>query len=175
MADFKFTPKEFKGKGKVMFAKVFEDNMETMSWNDETGAFDKPDPKGGSYTVSILHEADDYMDLRKTGCMMCKYSKITDDGLESVKFRRWDEPKDASGKVKSWMAGPPKVTKADGSAWDFEEDGPIWNGADAEYVITVIDYPRVKGVTTLESLKILKNGTPPPEPEDVDTTEEVAF
>ena len=162
----------FKGTGIAMYPRLFEDNRETMKYNDASGSYDAPCDKGGSYILTLNLDADEFMELRRSGSMMCKFSKIQDDGSEQVKLRRYHEPKDRKGKVKDWMAGPPKVLKADGTVWDFEDDGPIWNGAKVEYEISLIDYPKISGVTTLEKVKVLENGE---EPVMADESEEVPF
>ena len=172
-----FNNRTHKGKGKAVFAQVFEDNVETRQWNDDTGAFDAPSEKGPYAQIIIEHDADEFMNLRKSGSMMTKFSKITDEGLEAVKFKRFVEKRTAKGDIDKGKSGLPEVTKADGTRWDFEEDGPIWNGADVEYEIDLVDYPRITGVTTLKSVKVLKNGNPPRDEEYMDDkeTEEVPF
>lgn len=149
-----------------LFPKVFEEVREMNEWNDSTNAFDAPCKKDGSYQIAVDLTQDEFTKLRKVGSMQCKYSQITDEGLERVKFKRFHKDYDSKGKIKDWISGAPKVFKEDGSVWSFEDDGPIFNNAKVEVVLDIVDFPSIKGITRIESVKVLEQGPEPVERED---------
>lgn len=72
------------------------------------------------------------------------------EGLTRVQFtRKWQE---------NYGGGAPKVVKADGSTWDFDEDGYIGNGSVVEVILSVYDTSRKSIVgTRLDKVKVLEH------------------
>jgi len=139
-------------EGTVSWAKVFPENRDMYQWNDQTMKFDKPSETDGRYSVNLEMSPDDYRELKKTGSVAAKNSKISENGFDEVKFSRPHERKDRNGDVMEWASGPPKVTM-DGKEYRLE-DGVIGNGSKCKVTVSVYDTKYSPG-TRLESIEIL--------------------
>lgn len=128
-------------KGQSMWARIFPDNRDMKGYE---GAYEEFD---GAYTIDLLMDKENKMKLKDSGS--AKKGKFDDDGNFSVKFIR--KHKDRF----EWASGAPEVVKADGTAWDFETDGPINNGSDIEVELSVYTTAYSPG-TRLEKVKVLK-------------------
>lgn len=147
--------KYLKLKGTAKWAKVFEDNRDTTGWNDTLVDV------GGQYVIDVALDEDSLMDLSASGSQTVDYPKVDDDGETYFRFKRIHEKKNAAGEVLDWASGAPEVIKADGSEWDFEDDGPIHNGSEVEITVCVYDAGKVG--TRLEKVKVIE---PAPVPAD---------
>jgi hypothetical protein len=87
------------------------------------------------------------------------------DGMTRVRFtRKWTE---------EYGGGEPTVVKADGTKWDYDEDGPIGNGSTVEVTLSVYDTSRKTIVgTRLDKVKVLEHKAYNPDGDD-DEEEEV--
>lgn len=137
------------------WAKVFEDNR------DLTGFEDALKDVGGQTTIDVDLDDDNMALLRKSKSMKRGTTSPDNDGLTRVKFtRKWQD---------RIAGGPPKVVKADGTTWDFDEDGPIGNGSEVEVVLSVYDTSRKAIVgTRLDKVKVLKHVAYDPDADDDD-------
>ena len=126
------------------WAKVFEDNR------DLTGFEDALKDVGGQTCIDMDLDVDMMQKLRDSKSMKKGSASADNEGLTRVRFtRRWQE---------NYGGGAPKVTKADGIAWDFDEDGAIGNGSVVEVLLNVYDTSRKSIVgTRLEKVKVLEH------------------
>jgi hypothetical protein len=139
------------------WAKVFEDNR------DLTGFEDALKDIGGQTTIDMDLDTE-MMDKLRASKSMKKGSKSPEnEDLTRVRFtRKWQE---------NYGGGTPKVIKADGTDWDYDEDGPIGNGSVVEVVLNVYDTSRKSIVgTRLEKVKVLEHVRYEPDEEDEDDT-----
>jgi len=144
-----------KFKGEALWAKVFEDNRDMAAWNDATGAYDLPHPRGGRYSLNLKMEDADFKRLKMTGSVAAKNSKLDmDDGKDIVKLGRDHEKYSAAGALMDWVSGPPKVVKADGTPWDMSVDGGIGNGSTVEVTLDIFK-TKFAPRTTLMAVKVL--------------------
>lgn len=151
--------RKVKLKGLGYWAKVFEDNR------DETGYENALADIGGQTTIDVDLD-DDMMEKLKESKSMKKGKESEDNpGLTRVKFtRKWTE---------KYGGGEPKVVHADGTPWDYDEDGPIGNGSVVEVVLSVYDTSRKAIVgTRLEKVKVVEHI--PYVPDDDDDEDEPA-
>lgn len=146
--------------GLSYWAKVFEDNR------DLTGFEDALKDIGGQTTIDMDLDSEQLEKLKKSKSM--KRGKVSpdNDGLTRVRFtRKWTE---------QYGGGAPTVVKADGSAWDYDEDGAIGNGSTVEVTLSVYDTSRKAIVgTRIEKVKVLEHLEYDPDAED-EEEEEVA-
>ena len=143
--------------GKGYWAKVFED------LRDLTGYEGALTDIGGQTTID-MDLTEDQMDKLRTSKSMKKGTPSPDEeGLTRVKFtRKWTE---------NYGGGCPKVVKADGTPWDYDEDGPIGNGSVVEVLLKVYDTSRKSIVgTRLEKVKVLEHVKYDPDEDDDDDT-----
>lgn len=143
-------------KGKVFWAQLFEDNREMFEYNEETASYDKPSATKGTYQLELHLDSDEYMSLRKSGSDRTKYSKITDEGLESIRVKRPHEKFSKKGDLMTWACGAPAVTKPDGTPWVFEDDGILPNESVVEVDLELYDAGAYKGITRLQSVKVIE-------------------
>jgi len=146
--------KTYSFTGVCNWAKVFEDNRDMKAWSEEDQAFTAPSPCNGVYSLMLTMSDADYKTLKMSGSVAAKNSKFDDEGRDIVRFRREHEKKGKGGKILDFASGAPKVTKADGSPWSFEDDGPIGNGSTVQVEVSVYDTKYNPG-TRLESVKVL--------------------
>ena len=126
------------------WAKVFEDNR------DLTGFEDALKDVGGQTCIDMDLDVDMMQKLSDSKSMKKGSASADNEGLTRVRFtRKWQE---------NYGGGAPKVTKADGTAWDFDEDGAIGNGSVVEVLLNVYDTSRKSIVgTRLEKVKVLEH------------------
>lgn len=149
--------------GICYWAKVFPENR------DLTGFENALADVGGQTTIDVDLNTENMAKLQKSRSMKKGTASPDNDGLTRVRFtRRWEDK--VSG-------GAPVVVKADGTVWDYDEDGTIGNGSTVEVVLSVYDTSRKSIVgTRLEKVKVLvhkeynpdgeeeeEEETPPPE------------
>ncbi len=149
---------ELKLKGKVYWARVFEDNRDMTGAKDPSGNPYQPDIRDvndGQYTLEL--HTDDLEELFNAGSQTVDYSKPSHiDGHTSVRFKRMHKKYSREGKLLDWASGPPKVSKSDGSAWSFEDDGAIGNDSEVEVTVSVYGTGRFVG-TRLDSITVLNH------------------
>ncbi len=126
------------------WAKVFEDNR------DLTGFEDALKEIGGQTTIDMDLDADNMEKLKKAKSMLRGKDSPDNDDKVRVRFKRkWTE---------QYGGGEPVVLKADGTAWDYDEDGPIGNGSTVEVTLSVYDTSRKAIIgTRLEKVKVLEH------------------
>lgn len=164
--------KFIKLEGELMWAKVFKENRDLTGWNNTAEATD------GQLSVDLILDEDEYEKLNKAGSQKYRPKDHNQgDGTFKVKFTRpWFK------EGQEWACGAIPVHKADGSLWDYSEDGVIWNGSKGIVQLAVYDikkYPGSKG-TRLDAITVVKASEPP---EDIsekfegmrDESEEVPF
>ena len=128
--------------GKSMYARCFEQNRDMEGYEGGAKATD------GQYQIGVILDKAGRAALKASGS--AAQIKFDDDGnVKPVTFRR-----DHKHRLFEWAGGAPKVTKADGTEWDFETDGFINNGSEVEVTYTVYTTGKANG-TRLESVKVL--------------------
>lgn len=138
--------------GLAYWAKVFEDNR------DLTGYEDALKDVGGQTTIDMDLDDDNMALLRKSKSMKRGTDSPDNDGLTRVKFTRKWEHKIQTKKGIMDLGGEPVVVKADGTKWDYDEDGPIGNGSTVEVTLSVYDTSRKAIVgTRLDKVKVIEH------------------
>lgn len=127
-------------RGKALWAKVFENNRDLTGYQDQWIEF------GGMYTIDVMLDKDNRMALKASGSAI--KGKVDDDMNFIAKFKR--KHKDRF----EWASGAPKVFKADGTPWSYEEDGFIPKDSDVEIEFTVFSTSMAPG-TRLEKITVL--------------------
>lgn len=128
--------------GKAMWAKVFEENRDLKGFEGAAEAY------GGQYKIDLVLEPHALKEFKKSGSAVNpKINTDTSDVYVTLKRKHIDRFE--------WSGGQPKVTKADGSVWSFEEDGYIGNGSTVEveyevYTTRMANGTRLLGVKVLE-------------------------
>ena len=145
--------------GLSYWAKVFADNR------DLTGFEDALKDVGGQTCIDVDLDSDQIAKLRKSKSMKKGTESPDNDDLTRVRFtRKWED---------TYAGGPPKVVKADGTTWDFDEDGAIGNGSTVEVILSVYDTSRKSIVgTRLEKVKVLEHVPYEPEEEEEEQPQE---
>ena len=127
------------------WAKVFEGNRDLRGFE---GTWLNTD---GRCTINVILDDKEMATLVASKSM--KKGKQDPEGRGiNVKFdRKFDTGRD-------WDGGVPVVTKADGTKWDYDEDGVIGNGSTVEIKLSVYDTSR-KDIfgTRLDRVKVLKH------------------
>lgn len=119
--------KEVTTKGKIEWAKVFEENREMEGYEGAYRACD------GAYTVVQVLEKGEFDKLKKAGSLKKPIEKrLMDTNEIAVKFERKHTVKKGDGTVIPQAGGAPKVVGPDGKPWNFAEQGYIGNGSVAE-------------------------------------------
>ena len=123
------------------WAKCFEDNR------DLTGFENALKDAGGQCTIDVDLDAESMAKLAKSKSMLKGKDSPDNEGLTRVRFKRkWEE---------AYAGGAPKVVKADGTIWDYDEDGSIGNGSTVEVILNVYDTSRKNIIgTRLEKVKV---------------------
>lgn len=125
-------------EGKAMWAKVFEENRDMEGFEGSAKAY------GGQYVIDLIMEPEEVSKLEEAGSRL--KPKVTDDGVV-VRFKRKHiGPFDDA-------SGAPTVVKADGSPWDFGNDGPIGNGSTVRVRVCIYPSKFGKG-TRLEAVAV---------------------
>jgi len=129
--------------GRGYWAKVFEDNR------DLTGYEDALKDSGGQCTIDVDLDSTQLEKLQRSKSML-KGKPTEEVGITRVRFKRkWT---DFIG------GGAPVVVKADGTTWDYDEDGTIGNGSLVEIVLSVYDTSRKAIVgTRLDKVKVVEH------------------
>jgi hypothetical protein len=137
------------------WSKVFAENR------DLTGFENALVDIGGQTSIDLDIDAVQAEKLKKSRSMKRGTQSPDNDGLTRVKFtRKWTE---------NYGGGAPTVIKADGSPWDYDEDGPIGNGSTVEVVLSVYDTSRKSLVgTRLDKIKVVEHKPYNPEDDDDD-------
>ena len=77
-------------------------------------------------------------------------------GIPTAIYETFTDPVQAHAYIDKM--GAPIVVKADGSPWDYDEDGPIGNGSLVEVILSVYDTSRKSIVgTRLDKVKVLEH------------------
>jgi len=130
-------------EGKAMWARCFEGNRDMEGYEGQAKATD------GQYQIGVILDKANRATLKGSGS--AAQIKFDDDGnVKPVTFRRPHKHP-----TYEWAGGAPKVTKADGTEWDFSTDGFINNGSDVEVTFTVYSTSKANG-TRLESVKVIR-------------------
>jgi hypothetical protein len=112
-------------KGKGYWMKVFEKNR------DLTGFQDALKEKGGQTVMDIDLEPSEIEKLKRAKFMSAGKPSPDNEGMTRVRLKRkWTE---------QYAGGAPEVLKADGTPWDYEQDGSIGNGSTVGVVVEVYD------------------------------------
>jgi hypothetical protein len=127
--------------GLAYWGKVFEDNR------DLTGFENALKDAGGQCTIDVDLDEESMAKLAKSKSMLKGKDSPDNEGLTRVRFKRkWEE---------AYAGGAPKVVKADGTVWDYDEDGSIGNGSTVEVILNVYDTSRKNIIgTRLEKVKV---------------------
>jgi hypothetical protein len=139
--------------GYAYWAKVFEDNR------DKTGFENALVEIGGQTSIDVDLDNESMEKLKKSKSMKRGSPSNDNDGMTRVRFtRKWTE---------EYGGGEPTVVKADGTKWDYDEDGPIGNGSTVEVVLSVYDTSRKAIVgTRLDKVKVLEHKAYNPDADD---------
>lgn len=159
------TTKIMKFKATCQWAKVFPENRDMMEWDDESASFSAPSSTGGTYSIELIMSPEDYRELKMSGSLAAKTSKLNEAGEDVVRFKRQHEKHGKGGVLLEFASGSPVVT--DGTTdlpWDLDEQGLIGNGSEVEVTVAIYTTKFSPG-TRLESVKVL-NHVPVPEKED---------
>lgn len=143
--------KEVTTTGPIEWAKLFEHNRDMEGYQ---GAYEDCD---GGYEVNQILTKEEFEKLTSAGSMKKPNQKRLLDGELVVKFIRKHKVTNRNGELVQKASGAPKVTDADGIAWDGDNH-PIGNGTIAELrhlisTFKVEGQPRAR--TSLVSVKIL--------------------
>ena len=127
------------------WAKVFEENRDLRGFE---GAWLDTD---GRCTINVI--LDDKEMAKLVASKSMKKGKPDPEGRgTTVKFdRKFDTGRD-------WDSGAPVVTKADGTRWNYDEDGIIGNGSTVEIKLSVYDTKRKDIIgTRLDRVKVIEH------------------
>jgi len=105
-------------EGPVMWAKVFEHNMDTGEYA----------PEGGQYTIQIGLDEKDSKQVLSWNRMYVGKEYEEYPGLKFFTFKRKNEVYKKDGSLIEEWSGPPRVVDMDGNDW---EGGLIGNGSTA--------------------------------------------
>lgn len=143
--------------GLAYWGKVFAENR------DLTGFEDALKDSGGQCTIDVDLDSTQLAKLQSSRSML-RGKPSEEVGITRVRFKRkWT---DAIG------GGAPIVVKADGSPWDYDEDGTIGNGSLVEVVLSVYDTSRKNIIgTRLDKVKVLEHKEYVPDEGEVDEEE----
>lgn len=112
-------------KGKGYWMKVFEQNRDLTGFNDALKEV------GGQTVMDIDLEPSEVEKLKKAKFMSAGKPSPEDSSLTRMRLKRkWTE---------NYAGGAPEVLKADGTPWDYEQDGPIGNGSTVGVIVEVYD------------------------------------
>ena len=130
--------------GTAEWAKVFAQNRDLKGFQ---GAYEDHD---GACTIDLFMDEKNVAALSASRSI--KNPKDVGNGLFKTKFvRKFNTGRD-------WDSGAPTVVKADGSKWDYTEDGVIGNGSTIQVTLSVYDTSRKAIVgTRLDRVKVLEH------------------
>lgn len=126
------------------WARVFEDNRDLTGYENALADI------GGQTTIDLDLDELQMEKLKQSKSMKKGSPSADNEGLTRVKFtRKWTE---------NFGGGAPTVLKADGTVWDYDEDGPIGNGSTVEVTLSVYDTSRKNIVgTRLDKVKVVNH------------------
>lgn len=130
--------------GKGYWMKVFEQNRDLTGFNDALVDI------GGQCVMDIDLAPEEVDKLKRAKFMSAGKPSPEGNGLTRMKLKRkWTE---------AYGGGAPEVLKADGTPWNFEEDGPIGNGSTVAAVVYVYD-TKAKNIygARLDKIKVLEH------------------
>lgn len=149
--------KIMKLKGTCEWAKVFPETRDMFEYDEDTGGFTAPSSHEGTYSINLVLTPEDYRDLKMSGSLAAKNSKLTDAGEDMVRFKRFHLRKGKGGNVLEFASGAPKVIDGTtGLPWDLDEQGLIGNGSEVEVTIAVYTTKFSPG-TRLEEVRVLNH------------------
>ncbi len=128
-------------KGYANWAKIFEQNRDLTGFDNQLA------DKGGQCTLDIDLDKENLAKLRQAGYKHGGNPSPDNEGHFRVRLKRkWEE---------QYGGGAPKVFKADGTTWDFNEDGEVGNGSVVSVIAQVYD-TNYKGIIgcRLEEVKV---------------------
>ena len=136
------------------WAKVFEDNRDMKGFEGAWEEFN------GACTIDMILDDENMQILRNSKSMKKGTPDPEGRGTKVRLIRKFETGRD-------WDSGAPVVTKADGSKWNYEEDGTIGNGSTVQVTLSVYDTSR-KGIvgTRLDRIKVINHVEYQPEDED---------
>ena len=136
------------------WAKVFEDNRDMKGFEGAWEEFN------GACTIDMILDDENMQILRNSKSMKKGTPDPEGRGTRVRLIRKFETGRD-------WDSGAPVVTKADGSKWNYEEDGTIGNGSTVQVTLSVYDTSR-KGIvgTRLDRIKVINHVEYQPEDED---------
>ena len=125
------------------WAKVFEENRDTKGYE---GAYEVCD---GACTIDMILDDDNMKRLTASRSMKKGTPDPEGRGTKVRLVRKFDTGRD-------WDSGAPIVTKADGTKWNYDEDGKIGNGSTIQVTLSVYDTSRKAIVgTRLDRVKVI--------------------
>lgn len=149
------TTKIMKFKGTCQWAKVFPENRDMLEWDDETMSFSAPSSHGGTYSIELIMSPEDYRELKMSGSLAAKNSKLNEAGEDVCRFKRQHERRGKGGVLLEFASGPPKVIDAaTGLPWDINSQGVPGNGSEVEVTIAVYTTKFSPG-TRLEEVSVI--------------------
>ena len=136
--------------GPVSWAKVFEQNRDMEGYQGAAKEY------GGQYSINIYLDENNIERLNAVGSQKKakkpgekSYTELDNsNGMLMYSFTRRHQDR------YEWASGAPRVVKADGTPWDFGEDGLIGNGSVCRIQLACYDTARGVG-TRLEAIKVL--------------------
>ena len=136
------------------WAKVFEDNRDMKGFEGAWEEFN------GACTIDMILDDENMQILRNSKSMKKGTPDPEGRGTKVRLIRKFETGRD-------WDSGAPVVTKADGSKWNYDEDGTIGNGSTVQVTLSVYDTSR-KGIvgTRLDRIKVINHVEYQPEDED---------
>ena len=136
------------------WAKVFEDNRDMKGFEGAWEEFN------GACTIDMILDDENMQILRNSKSMKKGTPDPEGRGTRVRLIRKFETGRD-------WDRGAPVGTKAEGSKWNYEEDGTIGNGSTVQVTLSVYDTSR-KGIvgTRLDRIKVINHVEYQPEDED---------
>ena len=131
--------------GIAQWAKVFEENRDLDGYQGQWRDTD------GRCTIEMILDQDNTDRVKASGCMSAGKDDPEGRG-RAFKFTRKFET------LNDWDGGAPAVYKPDGTAWNFDSDGPIGNGSEVLVELDIYKNKQYSTVTTrLERVKVMKH------------------
>lgn len=134
--------KHYTFQGPIRWAKVFDENKETHDWQGQAHAF------GGLFKVDMILDNEQRKTLKESGSAI--KGSIDSAGNFIATFKR----KEVGPFVEA--GGAPKVMKADGTPWNYDEDGTIGNDSIAQVTFEVYPTKMAPG-TRLMHVKVIEH------------------
>lgn len=168
--------KYVKLKGKLYWAKVFEQNRDTEGYQGRLKKF------GGQTCIDVVMTQDEFEKLEASGSKKEGRFVYYDDNGELVKVakgklpprdkdifmlvkfdRKWKGPI-INGEEAENLGREPRVLHSNGDNWDLSEDGFIGNGSEGQVTVSVREFQytdedgtkKDTASTKLEEVKVLE-------------------